>query len=287
MGASLKTMYYDAGKNAGAAFKQGYDEKQGTGSKQDFTQVIKDSLLAEGKRQATLATARQAAEVAARLKALKNHEADLKVRLAQVAEGSRQEMQLKQQLIGVQAKIELEDSKKSEADKRVIRAEALDKIQDLEQAFNAKQAAEAEKRRKELEKLAAEAAKKEREALHAEQDARLALMTNDRLRELAENDLHVNRKIEALTGSEAYITEMKLLLEEERRQKETEIRAKWDEEDAKKQEEYQQQQAELNAAADEEYLAYLQNKLANQLLTEQEYQDALYNLKKQALEDQL
>jgi hypothetical protein len=80
---------------------------------------------------------------------------------------------------------------------------------------------------------------------------------------------------------------MKLLLEEERRQKETEIRAKWDEEDAKKQADYHQQQAELNAAADEEYAAYLENKVARGLTSEMEYQEALYNLKKQALADQL
>jgi hypothetical protein len=287
VGGSLKTMYYDAGKNAGAAFKQGYDEKQGTGSTQDFTQVMKDIMSAELKKADAAAKARQAAAAAKRLEDLKNAEADLKVRLAQVAEDTRQEMQLKQQLVGVQAKIELEDAKKSEADKRVIRAEALDKIQDLEDAWNKKQAAEREKRRKELEKLAAEAAKKELEALHAEQDARVALIANDRLRELAENDLHINRKIEALKGSEAQITDMKLLLEEERRQKETEIRAKWDEEDAKKQADYHQQQAELNAAADEEYAAYLENKVARGLTSEMEYQEALYNLKKQALADQL
>lgn len=290
VGGALKTMYWDAGKNAAKAYGEGYNQeaakqdadanKQYEQRRQEFAQKIKDALAKHTKMEAEAAAKN-------RLDSLKSQEADLKVRLAQVEEGTRQEMQLKMQLIGVQAKIELEDAKKSDDDKRVIRAEALDKMQDLESAFNKKVAAEREKRRKELEKLAAEAAKKELEMLHTMQDARVAAIANDRLRELAENDLHINRKIEALKGNEAQITEQTLLLEAERRQKEADIRAKWAVEDAKKAEEDHAKQAELNAAADEEYVAYLENKVAKGLTSEMEYQEALYNLKKQALADQL
>lgn len=290
IGGSLKTMYWDAGKNAAKAYGEGYNaeaakqdaeaNKQYEQRRQEFAQKIKEALAKHAKLEAEAAAK-------TRLDSLKSQEAYLKVRLAQVEEGTRQEMLLKKQLIGVQAKIELEDAKKSDDDKRVIRAEALDKMQDLESAYEKKVAAEREKRRKELEKLAAEAAKKELEMQHTMQDARVAAIANDRLRELAENDLHINRKIEALKGNEEQITEQTLLLEAERRQKETDIRAKWAVEDAKKAEEDHEKQAELNAAADEEYAAYLENKVANGLLAEQEYQEALYNLKKQALEDQL
>jgi hypothetical protein len=287
VGTSMKTMYYDAGKNAGAAFKQGYDEKIGTGKGQDFTQVIKDALSAEAKRLDAVAKARQAAEATARMEALKSQEADLKVRLAGVEEGTRQELKLKQQLLGVQAKIELEDAKKTEDEKRVVRAEAQDKIQDLETTFNAKLAKQREEERKRLAKLAEEAAKKELAVERSIQDLRVAAIADDHLRELAELELQTARKIEALQGSEEQITEQKLLLEEAKQQKITELQAKWDEEAAKKKEEDAEKQAELNAAADEEYAAYLENKVANGLKSEQDYQEALYNLKKQALEDRL
>jgi hypothetical protein len=287
MGTSVKTMYYDAGKNAGAAFRQGYDEKIGTSKGQDFTQVLQAAMSAEAKRLDAVAKARQAAEAAARLEALKSQEAELKVRLAGVEEGTRQELKLKQQLLGVQAKIELEDAKKSEDEKRVVRAEAQDKIQDLETAFNAKLAKQREEERKRLAKLAEEEAKKALAVERSIQDLRVAAIANDHQRELAELDLQTARKIEALQGSEEQLTEQKLFLETAKQQKITELQAKWDEEAAKKKEEEAEKQAELNAAADEEYAAYLENKVANGLLAEQEYQEALYNLKKQALQDQL
>ena len=290
VGQSVKTMYYDSGKNAAAAYGQGYDAKLATdqaargGREESAFAAAQTAYL---KRADAAAKARQAAEATARANALKAEEADIKVRLASVADGSRQEMQLKQQLIAVQAKIELADVKKTEDDKRVIRAEAQGKMADLATAYNAKVAKEREEERKKLAKLAEDAAKKELAAEHAAQDLRVAGLQNVRLRELAEVALQTQRKIEGLTGGEEEITAQTQLLLEVRRQKEADLQAKWAEEDAKKKEEYQQQQADLNAAADEEYAAYLENKVAQGLTSEQDYQEALYKLKKEALTSQL
>jgi hypothetical protein len=70
-----------------------------------------------------------------------------------------------------------------------------------------------------------------------------------------------------------------------KQEKMAELQAKWDEEARQKAEEDAQTKAELSAA-DEEYAAYLENKVANGLLAEQDYQNVLYDLKKQVLESQ-
>jgi hypothetical protein len=286
IGGSLKTVFYDAGKNAGAAFSKGYEEKV-VADQQNNNKLFDQAWATMQKKLEAQAKARIAAEAAARLEGLKGEEADLKVRLAQVEEGTRQEMRLKQQLLAVQAKIELSDTKKTEVEKRVIRAESQAKIQELEREFNAKQAKLREEERKRLAKLAEEAAKKELELQHALQDMRLAAIKDVHMRELAEIDLQTARKIEALKGTDEQITEQTLLLEEDRKVKVAELQAKWDEEAQKKKQEEHEKQLELNAAGDEEYAAYLENKVANGLMAEQAYQDALYEIKKTALENQL
>ncbi len=289
IGGSLKTIYYDAGKNAGAAYSQGYHEKLAAEAAARAGKEVDGAAnaAAEKKKAEAAAKARAEAEAAAHLKSLNTEQANLKVRLAQAEDGSRQEMQLKQQLIGVAAKIELADAKKTEDDKRVIRAEAQDKMQDLARDFNAKEAKERDAQRKKLQQLADEAAKKELAVEHAVQDIRVAAIKDAHMRELAEIDLQTARKKEVLKGSEEQITAEKLALDEARLVKVAELQAKWDEEAAKKKEEDAQAAAAINDAADEEYAAYLENKVANGLMAEQDYQDALYNLRKQALENQL
>ncbi len=286
----LKAVYWDAGRNAGMAYMQGYDEKiKSEHEKQvgNIGEIMAKLQLKLAKQADEAAKKRIAAEKAALLESLKNEEANLKVRLSQAEEGSRQEMKLKQQLIAVQAKIELEDAKKTENEKRVIRAEAQGKIQDLEDAYNKKRAKEREDERKRLEKAAEEAAKAELAVQHSIQDLRVGLIKNAHMRELAELDLQTARKIEQLKGSEGQIAEQTSYLLLAKQAKIAELQAKWDEEDRRKAEEKQQERLELSDAADEEYAAYLENKVANGLMTEQAYQDALYEIRKQALENQL
>ncbi|MGI4873356.1 MAG: hypothetical protein ACRYFX_19535 [Janthinobacterium lividum] len=134
----LKAMYWDAGKKAAGAFHEGYEAEgkareaaANAGARENLERLqqrIKDSLDKREK-------ARQAAEKVARLERLKNEEADLKERLAKVKADTEQEMHLKQQLVTNAAAQELEDVKKTAAERRIILAEAQDKRVKLAQEF--------------------------------------------------------------------------------------------------------------------------------------------------------
>jgi hypothetical protein len=177
-GQSLKTMYWDAGRNAAKAYGEGYNEesknqdfeanRQYESRRKAFMQKIKDELAKRAQQEA-------AAAKAARLEALKDEEAALKERLARVAKDSETEMRIKQQLVTNEASQKLTSDKLTEAERRIILADALDKRVGLERDFFEKQAKEREAARKK----AAEAALRERlaeiEAEHHQQDAKIKL----------------------------------------------------------------------------------------------------------------
>jgi hypothetical protein len=168
VGKSIKTIYFDAGKNAAGAFTKGYDEKMAadvaaSAEKQGnlFQQFAK---AYQAKLDAAL-KARVAAEATARMEALKNDEAALRVKLARVKEDSEAEMRLKQQLVTNEEKQALEDIKKTTAERAVIRAEAEQKRVKLAQEFYEKRAKEVKAGR---DKAAAEALKARLAEIEAE-----------------------------------------------------------------------------------------------------------------------
>ena len=128
----------------------------------------------------------------------------------------------------------------------------------------------------------------QRNVLRAQRE-RQAQTDEEQRRELERQKLfdEADKKAEALTGKEADYTERVAAIMAERDLKLRELQAKFTEQD----EQERQQQLEGKLAgieADEaEDAAILENKRAAELLSEQDYQDQLYKLKKDALERQL
>jgi hypothetical protein len=112
------------------------------GRQQDF--------LAQGQSQQKKAAV-EAQEVVAKnnLEELKAHEAKIKAALALVATGSAEELRLKKLEVVTKRDIDLLGEKKTEGDKKVIRAEALRDLRQLQEEYNKKGQAAAEKQAKE------------------------------------------------------------------------------------------------------------------------------------------
>ncbi|MDO7849244.1 phage tail tape measure protein [Hymenobacter sp. M29] len=184
-----------------------------------------------------------------------------------------------------------------DAEKAAAEAAAKDQFEGEEKTRKEREAADkaaattrladAKKHAADLKKAREEAAKAELALQHSIEDLRVATIKDAHLRELAELDLQTQRKIDVLKGSEGQIAEQTSYLLLAKQAKIDELTAKWEEENAKKAEEEAQKRADRSAAADEEYLAYLENKVANGVLSEQAYQDAIYEVKRAALESQL
>lgn len=289
LGQSVKTFYYDSGIKAAEAYSKGYDEKLAAerAAKAGKAEDAAAAAAAAKKTAEAAAKAKAEADAKAHLEALKTEEANLKVRLTQAEDGSRQEMKLKQQLIAVHAKIELEDAKKTENDKRVIRAESLDKMQDLERAFNTKQAKEREDERKRLQKLAEDAAKKELALQRSIEDMQVAAIKDKHEREIAEINLQTNRKMAALEGDNEKVMAQWELMEQARQDRIAAVREKQREEEEKRKADDLQKRIKQQQAEEEEQAAQLALDFEKGLLAEQGYQEALYNLKRNALDSQL
>ena len=83
------------------------------------------------------------------LESLKAQEARIRAALALVESGSAEELRLKKLLVVTKRDIDLLGEKKTEGDRLVIKSEALRDLQQLQDEYNKKQAAAAEKRAKE------------------------------------------------------------------------------------------------------------------------------------------
>jgi hypothetical protein len=83
------------------------------------------------------------------LEALKDREANIRTALALVASGSAEELRLKKLDVAAKRDIELVDEKKTAAERKVIRAETTAAIRKLDEDYQKKQLAEAEKHAKE------------------------------------------------------------------------------------------------------------------------------------------
>ncbi|MGI4760602.1 MAG: hypothetical protein ACRYF0_07850 [Janthinobacterium lividum] len=275
--AGAKAMYWEAGKNAAKAYGEGYAEeaknqdyeanRQYEERRKEFAQRIKDALAKRAKEEAEAAKKN-------RLEALKNEEAALKERLARVAKDSEAEMRIKQALVTNEASQKLTNDKLTEAERRIVLAEALDKRVNLERDFFEKQAKEREAARKK----AAEAALRERlaeiEAERHHQEAKLKLSHaamlargDDRVSELSaiytDGQLKIaalqaasKKEIAQLTGTAAQKKARQLdiekelaadiaLVQDKARKDQQEKLEKWAKEDASLQEKFIDGQVEL------------------------------------------
>lgn len=171
-------VYKEAGQNAATAFHEAYekeakkrDDAANAGyeaTRKLMQQRIEDYLAKRAKRQAD-------ADAAGHLEALKNEEAALRLKLAKVKEGSEQEMRLKQQLVTNEAAQQLENAKKTSAERAIIEAEAEQKRVKLAQEFYEKQAKEQKAAREKAaqEALKARLAEIEAEKTHKEMVAQV------------------------------------------------------------------------------------------------------------------
>lgn len=297
IGGAIKTIYYDSGKNAAAAYGQGYDEKMAT----DQPKKVGATIEMMNQLQAKLLKAaednskrRIAAEASARADALKNEEATLRERLAKVKDGSEQEMRLKQQLITNNANQELLDTKKTAADRRIILAEAEEKRLDLAQSFYEKQA----KARKDAHKKQDEDERNSQDLLYNEAQAAFNKNATQRAKELANIEFDAMRKALRVTGSERERMAAVALINQEANDKKTEMQAKWDKQDADDAEKAAKEKAAaqqkllddtigLIEAGETEKEAALALKRAEGKISEQQYLDELYTMKVEALQKEL
>jgi len=143
-------------------------------------------------------------------------------------------------------------------------------ITEEQEAENNRIAAAEKKRRDDLDKDAEKRAKDNEAAIKNTEDLKLQLMDEGTAKQIAQIELDTQRKISALVGSEAQITEQTLLLVQDR---ETQIQAVKDKFAADQLVKDQKALAEANELA----LATSQNALSEQLLsrqiTEQEFAD--------------
>lgn len=170
-------------------------------------------------------------------------------------------------------------------------AEALEKRQEKikaqEESFQAEQVKAQEEQLKKLAALqhaATEKVGKKRKdaALEAQAfeqsltELRIQLIEDDQKRELASLDAHYARRKAALKGNEEQITEQALLLEEEKKLKLDELRQK-----------HREQEIEDRIEENELDKLMLEEKFLNGVLTAQQYEESLLDLRKTGLEEQL
>lgn len=308
----LKAMYWDAGKNAAQAYGEGYRTEQAAQDSQankeyeerraTFAKRIQDELAKRAKREAD-------EEKKNRLEKLKNEEADLKERLAKVKADSEAEMRIKQQLVTNDAAQQLENEKKTAAERRIILADAEDKRVKLAQEFFEKRnkAAVAAALKRRLAEIEAEQHHQEmllniREAAviakDSKREAELQGVYFDAQRKIVALEAGAKKEIAQLTGTEQEKKKRTLAIQQELAaevalvkadalQKQGELTDKYNEQDYKAQEEFIDKQ--LDAIEDEakRKQAAFETMLDAGLLSQQAADDALYEARKAALEREL
>ena len=320
-GAGLKAIFYDAGKNAAGAYTKGYDEKAATDAKasaEKQANLFDQFAHAYQQRLDAALKARLAAEAAARLEALKNEEAALRLKLAKVKDGSEQEMRLKQQLVTNEAAQQLASEKKTAADKAIILAEAEQKRVKLAQEFYEKQAKEREEARKKAEAAALKSrlAEIEAEKVHKQMLAQVrnaAVVASNGGDELATEmsqiytegqmkraalEAEAQKDIAQLTGTaqekakrqldiEKKLGADLLLVDAEWRQKQGAASDKDNEKTYKKlEEEVERKLATMDEAGEREQAAF-EAPLRASLKLQQEYDDLRYRARQANLEEEL
>ena len=148
VGEGVVKQYTSLGDDVAGAYHKGYNEReqQELAATQQKAKAQEAKKIEEKKQQA-----KKEAEAAAsaNLEQLKAREANIKAALALVAAGSAEELRLKKLEITTKRDIDLLGEKKTEGDKKVIRAEALRDLRQLQDEYNKKGQEAAEKQAKE------------------------------------------------------------------------------------------------------------------------------------------
>ena len=190
--------------------------------------------------------------------ALKNRLANIKAALALVAAGSAEELRLKKLEVTTNRDIALLDEKKSAGDKKVIRAEALRDLRQLQGEFDKKNQAAAEKR-----------AKDEADVLKKIADLKAGLLTDETEKKIRQLQAAAEKEIATAKGTAEQVAEQLKLIEQKlaldiaaERTKQTQKRGEEELDLEKRQnalivDQYMRREAELRTAATGELLKVL------------------------------
>lgn len=181
-----------------------------------------------------------------------------------------------------------------EADAAKKRASAKNLENSIQKQLNAEQEQLLQERAQKEEEILKDLEKKREDMRQAElaadqelQTLRLEVMDEGLEKEIAKLDLAHERKLEKLQGNEQQVTEQRALLEQEREEQLLAIREQWAEKEKERKLKEKEKDLEELALEDEFDLLRLQEKFANTLLAESEFEEAKYELKKTALEREL
>ncbi|MDB5267389.1 MAG: hypothetical protein JWP58_429, partial [Hymenobacter sp.] len=200
--AELGPVLGKAGTDAAAAYHQGYATQE---QKEQAAQAARASQqraeLTKKAQEAAKKTAEE--ELKASRESLKNREANIKAALALVAAGSAEELRLKKLAITTKRDIDLLDEKKTAGDKKVIRAEALRDLRQLQDDFDKKGQAAAEKRAKEQADVQKRIA-----------DLKAGLLTDETEKRIQQLTAAAEKEKAQAAGSAAQIAEQRRLIEQ-------------------------------------------------------------------------
>lgn len=191
-----------AGTDAAAAYHQGYATQE---QKEQAAQAARASKqraeLAKKAQEAARKTAED--ELKNNLEGLKNREANIKAALAAVAAGSAEELRLKKLDVTTKRDIDLLDEKKTAGDKKVVRAEALRDLRQLQEDFDKNGQAAAEKR-----------AKQEADVQKRIADLKSALLADETEKRIQQLTAAADKEKAQAAGSDAQIAEQRRLIEQ-------------------------------------------------------------------------
>jgi len=172
----------------------------------EFLQKHTEAAKEEARKEKEIATASD-------IESLKAREANIRAALALVASGSAEELQLKKALVVTKRDIDLLGEKKTEGDKKVIRAEALRDLHQLDEEWAKKQKDAAEKRAKEQADVEKKIA-----------DLRAAQIPDETERKIAQLNAAAEREKAVAKGTAAQIDEQRKLIEQDRVAQELRLR---------------------------------------------------------------
>jgi hypothetical protein len=147
------------------------------------------------------------------LESLKAREANIRAALALVESGSAEELRLKKLLVVTKRDIDLLGEKKTEGDKKVIRAEALRDLRALQDDYDKKTKDAAEKRAKEQAEVEKRLA-----------DLRAALLTDETEKRVQQLTAAAEKEKATAKGTAEQITEQRKLIEQKLSADITEVR---------------------------------------------------------------
>lgn len=307
-----KALFWNAGKNAAQAYHDGYEaeaRRRDSEANKGYEETRK--LLLERIKNYLDKRAKLEADTAKknRLEALKNEEAELKERLAKAEKDSELEMRLKQKLVTNAAAQELEDVKKTAAERRIILAEAEGKRVELARDFFEKQAKERAAAALKHRLADIEAEKHHADMLAQVRQAAIVARGDERVAELSaiytDGQLKINalkataaKEIAQLTGSgkekaarardiEQALAAEVALVQDAVQQKQQEKQAKYLEDDQKLRKEFAGRQLEAIDEYATRQEAAFEVMLSAGLLSQQQADEARYQARKAALEREL